>query len=160
MPVLVNPMDALKSFEPALRSGEINVQPGEIDPTIGVHLDRPNGEPRFTYARFRNGALAAIAIISLAEPFEGLPCFQMGYAVPQHLRKRGLAKDIARAAIAEFTAGMNRNGITAFYIEAVVGQKNIGSQKVANTIWGEPVKDGLDEHSGEPILQYLMKIGK
>ena len=158
MPTLVNPMDALKTFEPALRAGAIEVQPGEIDQDILVHVDQPNGKPRVTYARFKNGSLAALAIILPVEAYEGETCFQIGYAVPQHLRKRGYGKGIVRAAIAEFRGGMGRNGITSFYIEAMVGTKNVASQRVANAIFGEPIKATEDDHSGEPILQYLLKI--
>lgn len=158
MPTLVNPMDAMKTFEPALQSGAIRVQPGEVDPNLFVHLDHPNGETRLTYARFKNGSLSALAIIIPTERYEGLPCFQVGYAVPQHLRKRGLGKDVARAAIAEFRAGMTRNGVNDLYIEAIVGKKNIASQRVAEALFGPPLKEASDKDSGEPIFQYVAKI--
>jgi hypothetical protein len=158
MPTSVNPMDALKSFEPALRAGEISVQPGEVDQDVFVHLDHPNGEPRVTYVRFKNSSLTSLAIIIPAEPYKGERCFQIGYAVPQHLRKRGLAKEIARAAIAEFRAGMAHNGIDVFHVEAIVGTKNLASQKVAESIFGKPTKECVDQHSSEPILQYMLKI--
>ncbi len=125
MPTIVNPFDALKSFEPALKNGELDVQPGTIDPTLIVHLDQPNGQTRITYARMRGPSMSAIAIITPAEFENGVPVFQIGYAVPQHLRKRGIGKEIAQAAIAEFTAGMAQNGIVHFYIEAVVGTRNV-----------------------------------
>lgn len=158
MPRLVNPMDAMKTFEPALRSGEIRVQPGEVDPELFVHLDHPNGQPRVTYARFKSNNLSALAIIIPAEHYEGKPCFQIGYAVPQHLRKRGYAKDVARAAIAEFRAGMKRNGVNDLYIEAIVGKKNVASQKVAEALFGSAIKESNDNDSGEPIYQYVAKI--
>lgn len=158
MPSLVNPMDAMKTFEPALRAGEISVQLGEVDPTIAVHFDQPNGEPRYTYARRKNETVIALAIIIPAQPFEGERCFQIGYAVPQHLRKRGYAKEIARAAIAEFRSGMARNGIAFFYLEAIVGKKNLASQKVAEAIFGPARKESTDEDSDEPIYQYVMKV--
>ena len=153
MPTLVNPMDALRSFAPALKAGEISVQPGEVDHEVFVHIDQPNGEPRVTYVRFKNGSVISLAIVIPAEPYKSERCFQIGYAVPQHLRKRGLAKDIARAAIAEFSAAMSRNGIDSFYVEAIVGTKN-----VAESIFGKPVKESVDKHSSEPILQYMLRI--
>lgn len=108
--------------------------------------------------RFKNGSVISLAIVIPAEPYKSERCFQIGYAVPQHLRKRGLAKDIARAAIAEFSAAMSRNGIDSFYVEAIVGTKNVASQKVAESIFGKPVKERVDKHSSEPILQYMLKI--
>ena len=126
MPTIVNPMSAFKTFGPALRNGELSVQPGTVDPDLIVHLDTPNGQMRITYARMREASVSAIAMIIPADPVEGLPVFQIGYAVPQHLRKRGIGKEIAQAAIDEFTAGMARNGVVHFYLEAIVGVKNMG----------------------------------
>jgi len=103
-------MDALKAFEPALKSGELAIQRGDIDPEVLFHLDRPNGETRFTYAKLLGETVAALAVIVMSDPLEGKPVFQIGYAVPQHLRKRGLAKDIANAAIAELQNGLARTG--------------------------------------------------
>lgn len=159
MPSIVNPMDAFKTFEPALKAGELQVERGTIHPDILVHQDRPNGEARVTYAQMRGSSVAAIAIIIPAEAKDGLPVVQIGYAVPQHLRKRGLAKAIAQKAVDEFTAWMARNGVIHFYLEAVVGVKNIGSQKVAAAVIGGETNQIADENSGEAALQYIAEIG-
>ena len=159
MPTIVNPMDAFKTFEPALRRGELQVQPGDVHSDILVHFDRPNGEVRWTYAAMRGTMISAIAIIIPAEHENGIPVFQIGYAVPQHLRKRGLAKQIAQAALDEFTAGMTRNGVPTFYMEAIVGVKNVASQKVAEHVIGGTAKPVSDGASGEAALQYIRKIG-
>jgi hypothetical protein len=158
MPTLVNPMDAFKTFEPALKAGELRVQRGTVDPDLLVTLDQPAGEWRMTYARMRGESVGAIAIISSAGHEDGIPVFQIGYAVPQHLRKRGLAKDVAQAAINEFTAGMSRSGIKSLYLEAVVGLKNIASQKVAELVIGGEPKAITDENSGEAALQYMRRF--
>lgn len=159
MPTIVNPMDAFRTFEPALKSGTLKVQRGTVDPELIIHLDEPNGQWRMTYARMRGSSVSAIAIILSAESEDGLPVFQIGYAVPQHLRKRGMGKEIAQAAIDEFTAGMARNGIVHFYLEAIVGVKNIASQKVAAFVIGGEPKEVADHNSGEAALQYLAEIG-
>lgn len=159
MSTIVNPMDALKTFEPALKRGELEVEPGRLDTSLIVHHDRPNGEMRITYAKMNGSTVSALAIIIPADRYEGLPVFQIGYAVPQHLRKRGLAKGIAQSAMNEFTAGMAGAGIKHFFFEAIVGVKNIGSQKVAaHVIGGEP-KEITDKASGEAALQYFMEVG-
>ncbi|MEG8029000.1 hypothetical protein [Sphingomonas aerolata] len=113
---LVNPMDAMKTFEPALRSGELRTERGRVDPELIVHADTPNGQMRISYARLGESSVRAMAIIIPAEFENGLPVFQIGYAVPQHLRKRGLGKDIAQAAIAEFTSGVARGGLFIFIL--------------------------------------------
>jgi len=159
MPTIVDPMDAFKTFEPALKSGMLSVQPGTVDPELIVHADRPNGEWRMTYARRRGVAISAIAIIIPAQFEKGLPVFQIGYAVPQHLRRRGIGTEVARSAIDEFTAGMARNGIVHFFLEAVVGVKNIASQKIAARVIGGTPKEIADHNSGEAALQYMREIG-
>lgn len=159
MPTLVDPMDALKSFEPALKRGELRTERGRVEPNLIVHMDTPNGDWRMTYALMRGQTVGAIAIILGAEHENGLPVFQIGYAVPQHLRKRGLGRKVVEAAIAEFTAGMARGGIVHFYLEAMVGERNAASQRLAaRTIGGEP-RPTNDSASGEPILQYIVEIG-
>src|SRR4051812_20072257 len=106
MPSMTNPMDALKSFEQALKSGKLKVERGRIDQDLIVHLDDPNGGLRLTYAKMRGEVVGSLALLTPAEPLEGTPVMQLGYAVAQHLRRRGLGKAITKAAIDEFTAGM------------------------------------------------------
>lgn len=159
MPSLVNPMDALRTFEPALRRGELDVQRGVVDPSLMIHMDMPQGIWRITYAKLRDNAVIGIAIIIPADHEKGLPVFQIGYAVPQQLRKRGIAKELARSAIEEFSAGMARNGIVHFFLEAMVGVKNVASQKVAQDVIGGEPRPTIDSNSGEEILQYLKEVG-
>jgi RimJ/RimL family protein N-acetyltransferase len=151
-------MDAFVTFEPALRRGEINLQPGEVDSNVHVLQDLPNGEPRLTYVRLERRKVTAMAIIIMAEPYEGERCFQIGYAVPEKLRGQGRAKDIATAAIAELSNGLSRNGVQSFYIEAVVGQGNAPSRRVAEAVVGGKAREIVDEISGEAALQYMRKI--
>jgi GNAT superfamily N-acetyltransferase len=137
----------------------LQIQPGTVDPNLLVHLDHPNGEMRLTYARLGEAGVSAIAIFIPADSLDGLPVFQIGYAVARHHRRRGIGKEIAQAAVNEFTAGMARRGVVHFYLETFVGVKNIGSQKIAaHVIGGEP-KDVEDHDSGEAVLAYLKEIG-
>ncbi|MEQ6335120.1 hypothetical protein [Sphingobium sp. MK2] len=152
-------MDAFKTFEPALKAGELQVQRGTVHPDLLIHMDMPAGQMRITYAQMRGNSVSAIAIIIPAEHEKGLPVFQIGYAVPQHLRKQGIGKAIATAAIDEFTVGMARNGVVHFYLEAIVGVKNTGSQKVAAAVIGGETKEIFDENSGEAAFQYIVEIG-
>lgn len=159
MPSIVNPMDALKTFEPALKRGALEISRGTVHPELLVHVDRPMGETRVTYARMRGEAVGAMAIVIPSQSLDGVPVFQIGYAVPQHLRKRGLAKEVARAAVDEFTADMARSGVRSFYLEAVVGTRNIASRKVAEQVIGGDPREVIDQDSGEAALQYVRKIG-
>jgi 20S proteasome alpha/beta subunit len=148
-------MDALKSFEPALKSGELHVQPSVLDSTLLIHADNPTGsDPRLTYAKMRGASVGALVIFTGNGMEKGVPVFQVGYAVPQHLRKRGLAKEALRLALEDFRQAMADNGVPEFYVEAMVSEKNIGSQKVAaDVIGGEPLQSA-DRESGEPCWRY------
>ena len=146
-------------MHPKVGSGEISVQRGDTDVDLLVHFDKPLGEPRWTYASLKNDQVSAIAIVSPAQPYEGEHCFQLGCAVPQHFRKRGYAKSIVKSALDELTAGLSRNGVSTFYVEAIVGKANVASQHVAESVFGTPVKEGQDKESAEPIFQYILKVG-
>lgn len=155
---MTDPFVALESFQKALANGEVSLQPGVIDPKLFVHLDRPNGSPRFTYVRLDRRTVTALVMFVLDDPLEGSPCFQIGYAVPERYRAQGRAKDIVVAAIAELKRGLNSNGVPAFYIEAVVGTDNEPSMRVAAaTISTSPVRI-TDHVSGLPALQYVLKV--
>jgi hypothetical protein len=42
MPQMTDPTDGLASIQQALLDGEIDLQPGRLDPEIFVHFDSPN----------------------------------------------------------------------------------------------------------------------
>ncbi|MNE81585.1 hypothetical protein D3C80_1782480 [compost metagenome] len=122
-------------------------------------LDRPNGETRITYAMVDFGRVRAFVTYVSADPVHGVPCFGVGYAVPEKFRRQGLAAKIIDKSIDEMKHGLARNGIQKFYIEAVVGESNIASRKVAEkVISATPDRTGLDEFSGEPAITYLRLI--
>jgi hypothetical protein len=87
---------------------------------------------------------------------EGVPCFAIGYAVPQPIRSQGRAKDVVSAAIAELQNGPGRYG--ALYIKAVVGTDNLASQRIAEHFISNAPVSIRDKHSGLPALQHVRKI--
>ncbi len=154
---MTDPHDSLVSFQQALLDEEIKLLRCEFDRNLFYHLDLPNGEPRMTFARLEGNTVVAMAIIAKADPFEGCPCFQIGYAVPIQLRNQGRAKDIVRAAISEFQKGIRRNGLKELYIEAIISAGNIASQRVAEQVISTEYKNTTDTLSGTPALQYISK---
>jgi RimJ/RimL family protein N-acetyltransferase len=158
MPSMVNPMHAFKTFEPAWKKGLIDVEPGQVDTTLLVHNDEAAGKKRFTFVRERGGTIIAMASFGPAEPFDGALVFQIGYAVPQHLRKRGIGTEIAQAAIAELANGLFQSGVERFFIEAMISVRNVASQKVAERVIGGTPEETTDDHSGEPALQYIKEF--
>jgi hypothetical protein len=49
---MTDPYLALVSFQQALVLGQIDLQPGTVDPTFLVARDAPNGRMRLTYVRW------------------------------------------------------------------------------------------------------------
>ncbi|CAM2886366.1 hypothetical protein JHFBIEKO_2541 [Methylobacterium mesophilicum] len=158
MPPITDPSEGLASFQQALARGELHLQRCELDRDLHVFLDRPNGELRLTYVRLDGGAVTAFANFSSCEPVGGRPCFQVGVAVPPPLRGQGRARDVIRAAIEELRHGLGRNGVRDFYVEAIVGETNVASRRVAEAVISTAPEEGKDERSGEPVLQYLLRV--
>ncbi len=159
MPGMTDPHDALISFQEALLAGEIDLSRGAVDRDLYVHKDGPApGEHRLSYVRLEGLTVTAFANFVRSPPINGQLCFQIGYAVPKAYRGRGLAKDIASAAITELQIGLGRNGIQTFHIEAVVGVENAASKRVAEQVISATGVAITDEQSGEPALQYVRKV--
>jgi RimJ/RimL family protein N-acetyltransferase len=156
---MTDPTDSLNGFQKALEEGELRLHRGELDHELSVLSDRPQGAMRMTYARIQDRTVTALAVFVLTEPIEGLPCFQLGIAVPEAHRRQGRAKSIVEAAIAEMKNGFSRNKIPAFYVEAIVGADNVASQRVAAATLSDAPTAVTDQLSGLPALQYLRKVG-
>lgn len=157
---MTDPSDALNSFQHALLNGRIELQRGSIDPELFVHVDHPNGKPRFAYVRLQGQTVVVLVMFVLSEPIDKTPCFQIGYAVPKEYRNEGRAKSAICAAITELKQGLARNKISKFYVEAVVGTDNEVSKHVAAlTISNAPVEI-TDSVSGLPALHYVRKVAK
>jgi hypothetical protein len=155
---MTDPLAALTSFQEVLETEGIALQPGVIDPALFVHLDQPTGSPRFTYVRLDRRTVTALVMFAQMPLLKGLPCFQMGVAVPEKYRAQGRAKDIVTAATAELQNGLGRNGVAEFYIQAVVGTNNEPSKRVAAATFPAAPVPITDEFSGLPALHYLRKI--
>lgn len=159
MPTIVNPMDALPSFQIGILTGEIELVRGSVDQTLFAYVDNPDGtRPRYSYARLEDGRVMALAMATHAGAENGVHFMQIGYAVPEDLRGQGRAKEIARAVIAELRNGLGEAGVESFYVEAVAGVDNLASQRVAAAVIGGEPTPITDENSGEAALQYKTLI--
>ncbi len=92
------------------------------------------------------------------DPVEGEPCFNVGWAVAEAYRGQGKARGVVVAAIKEMWNGFSRAGMTAFWIEAIVGEDNVASQRLAEKVLFEPIKKGADSYSGNaPVFHSRQK---
>ncbi len=149
---------AMKSFEQALRTGTISVQPGALDAEIFAHLDKPNGEPRLTYVRLDGRTVTAMVVLIQCEPVDGEQCYNVGWAVHEKFQGQGRAAEAFKAAVNELRYGLSRHGVSAFYVEAVVDVNNKASQRVAEQVISPAVKTDTDCYAGVPVIQYLRKV--
>lgn len=159
MPAMTDPMDGLKSFQKQVKIDGIKLSKGEVHPDVSVHLDYPNGVARLSYALIDNGRVRAFVTYIPGEPYNGLPCFSIGYAVPEKFRNQGLGAEVIEKSIDELKNGYSRNGISKFYVEAVVAESNVPSQKLAEKAISPTVdRTGHDSYSGEPALTYMRYV--
>ena len=155
---ITDPYQALVSFQQALVLGNIELQPGAIDPELFVARDAPNGRMRLTYVRLDGLAVTALATIVHAEPMNECPCFQIGYAVAESYRRQGRVTETVRAAFVEMQQGFKRAGISTFYVEAVIGASDAASNGVARRILSATPDPVTDSPSGEPAFHYIRKF--
>lgn len=159
MPQMTDPMNALVSLQAELDEKRVYLKDCAIHQGLQMLVDKPNGSLRFTYAKVRTGVVEAIAQVALTEPINGIPCVQLGYAVIATMRGQRLASNTVAQALDEFQNGMREAGVTEFYVEAVVSQSNLASNKLAQRLLSASPVICTDDLSGEPALQYLKKVG-
>jgi RimJ/RimL family protein N-acetyltransferase len=158
MPKIANPHDGLLSYQQALLRGEIDPVRCTLHPDLTLLMDQAGGENRLTFALVENGTLKATVVYLMADFYEGLPCFQVGYAVAEPFRRQGIAAKVVEQTIEEMQHGF-RAHMPRFYIEAVVARSNVASNKVASKVISAQPEAIEDEASGEPAFQYFRLIG-
>ncbi len=158
---MTDPSAGLPSFQKAVSSGVIKPERGKKYPELYIHADLPDGRnPRVTFARMEEGTVTALVQFVDAEAYEGLPCYAIGYAVPEAYRNQGRATETVTKAISELWHGIRYNGTPVFYVEAFIDVENKASQRVAErTISGTPI-NAIDKISGRPALQYFRLINE
>lgn len=158
MPGMTDPTNALTSFQEHLP--DLELQQCELDKDLYLHVDRPAGPEslRFTYVRIEDSTVTALAMLALGQRMEDGPCFELGYAVPEHLRGEGRAQSAVRAALAEIKHGFGRAGAKPFYVQAVVARDNVASQRVAAQTLVATPEEITDAFSGVPAIRYLHKV--
>jgi hypothetical protein len=159
MPVMTDPMAALNSLQQVIDNRLVVLQRCKVHRGLQLLLDEPApGKTRFTYANISNGKVIAIAMFALADRVNGVPCFQLGYAVLESMRNTGLGEATVRKSIEEISKGFKATPLQRFYVEAIVGVSNIPSNKIATKILSPAPTECTDALSGQPALQYLRLV--
>ena len=158
MPAMTDPSDNLPTFILAFEEGALPLQAAALSPDFWAMRDEPlPGVLRLTYALITDEVLALVIIIN-AEPIKGVPCFAIGYAVPEEHRNNGFAKRAVDAALNELQHGFFRSGLKHFFVEAIIGEENTASQKIAATALSASFTTCNDDQSGLPARQYLREF--
>ena len=156
LPEMTDPTTALDGFQLALLSG-IELKRGVLHKDLYVYVDHPQGETRFTFVTLEGKTVSSFVEFVSGQPIKGTQNFSIGYAVPEAYRKQGRGKKAVEAAIAEMRHVLGQY-VMPFYIEAIVGEENTASRRIAEQLISDsPVKmkDGI---SGLPAFRYVRKI--
>lgn len=154
---MTDPTEALTSLQIEIRRG-LRFMRCELDSSIGVFVDKPNGRTRFSYANIENLIVKALSLFVAIEPIDGVACFAVGYAVPREYRNKGLATELVKKSITELQNGLGKNGVDKFYIEAVIGTDNIASKQVATNAISTTHEQITDSVSGKEAFRYLRLV--
>lgn len=158
---MIDPSIPLKSFEKAVNKKDktLTIRFSERDPTFRIVLDNPDSDvTRITVARFWGRDLLGYVQVVPAEDIEGVPAFGFGWAVPERHRRKGYCGQIVEQTFIEVKDLFAKKGLHDFWLEAIVGDTNEASNKVAVRSFGAPVNHSFDTQSGAPIFQYWKRI--
>jgi len=152
---------SFKEFSDAFDKKIIDLHPCEISKDLYLHVDKPEGTIRLTYAMFSNDktTVTAITIIHFYEPYQnGISKWSMGWCVHPDYRNKQLGYTIARLALDEFVKNMGPKMPSDFYIEASVDAGNIASRRIAEKLIGnEEIVRGKDNVEAYSYLKEYKK---
>jgi len=155
---MINPLDGLLKLQAGIDSGLRMVKcPGGSG--LSVFFDEPEGVLRLTYAMMEGDTIIAYSVFLKDKPINGVDVFDVGYAVLEEYRGKGIATHVLKNSIDLLTDTMRSvNTFTGYYIEAIIGVNNIASNKLAHKIISDTPNKIVDKHSGEDAYQYLRLI--
>lgn len=156
-----DPHAGMLSFQEALDNGALAPGPVQKYQNLYSHLDQPDpGTVRLTYVRLspdRKQVLSFVCCIRNGY-VGGYPCVGVGYAVPESFRNRGYAKETLADVIQDQVYQAGRSGIRELYVEAIIDEANVASQRVAEPLL-TGARDILKEGaSGRPAIRYTARF--
>ncbi len=130
-----------KAFQKALNNNLIETQKGDVHSNLILHLDKPEGQTRITYALMGTGTRVKANCVAIPnEAYKGKPCFDIGVATCKKFRRQGHAETVLKMAIDELKNGLQRNGTKEFYLEFKVDKNNEASHKLCQKFSDEIVE--------------------
>lgn len=155
---MANPMDALLSYQQALRAG----MPFDLNDLDADAYWKRNGEvagaTRFDYVKIIDGEVQALAMFVEEEPHNGTARYSIAYAVSETHRGRGLAVEAINKGIEDLKEKYSRVRVKSFYVEALIDQTNTPSIKVAKQVLSESGFATPDSETDTPALLFYRKF--
>lgn len=158
---MADPHEGMVSFQKALRAGVLDIGPVRNHKDLYSHIDEPSpGTIRLTYVRLAEDRKSVLAFLTcvMNGQINGFPCVAVGYAVPEHLRNKGLAKQILKDVVQDQIFQAGQMGNRQMFIEAAVDINNPESQHVAEAVLKSPRESITDAASGRPAYRYTAQF--
>jgi len=153
------PLDAIHGLaarQVALLNGELNLRPAGSHPAL--HACTRTGEtgPSLCYILVEDGtSVTAMVNFRPREAIEGEPACNIELSVPEDRRRQGRGQDAVDAALLELRHALERAGVHAFRVEAIVEMENAASRRIAENSISEMPTATTDLYSGWPAFRYL-----
>lgn len=151
--------EGLQHIALAVKSGSVALEKGRLSPNLYAHLDTPNGTPRITYVMLSPGdetKVIARCVLLLDRTEGNRSVWQMECAVLGPERSKGVGRRLVEQSLVEFEAGMKGKLKSGYFIEAIVDDGNIASNKIANFCIGG--KEKVKDPSGASVNSYLKRV--
>jgi hypothetical protein len=159
MSKMANPINILIDLEEKMRRG-MPAESCESDINYKtVSYESPRGK-HFIFAKVINSEVQAISVLEHENPFRGTERYSVLYAVRKNCRGRRLSVEAVNKGIAELSIVLKQKGISSFYVEALIDEKNIPSIKVAERLFPQPPFPTTDNETGTPakLFHKLIKL--
>ena len=155
--MMADPIIVLCKLQEKINAGA-PVDPRSLDEGYVKLSDEPNGGQRYSYAKIIDGEVQALSIFGLADPIEGVTCFNVGYAVKESHRGRGLALEAVNKGLKDLKEKFSRTDMRSFFVEAVIDKTNAHSIKVAGQLFPGTGVATKDHCTGTPALYFKRLI--
>lgn len=147
---------ALVSFQRALDSGGIQPTKCEVDRDLFVLFDRPNGEPRLTYVRLQGRTVTVMVQFLRTDDYEGEPCFQVAWAVPEAFQGHKRAAEAFLVAVREMRRNFSKKKDPPFWVEGFLSPDNVASRRTAERVISSRPVDDAPENGQLQFLRHIL----
>lgn len=150
-------LEAFKQFVFAFENTSMPIYQSKLFNKIYLHIDIPNGAPRFTYFMFDsvNNKIIAQSIIIFSNIIQqNKRKWQIGWCVEENYRGQNIGYNLAKMALAEFVYHLKQQ-IIGDIIEANIDINNLASIRIAQKL-GLHLKTSIN--TDETSLNFIKVI--